>query len=178
MVKDIDFTGSVFIKQKNEVVYEAAFGLANRAEERKNKVDTRFGIASGCKLFTAIAICQLVDQGKLTFHTRLIDCVDIEFPYFNEGITIHHLLTHSAGIPDYFDEDIMSDYEELWKSQPSYLLKNLRDFLPLFQHEEMKCKPGETFHYNNAGYIVLGLVVEQQTGMVFSEMWNKDLSKM
>ncbi|WP_257348541.1 serine hydrolase domain-containing protein [Pseudalkalibacillus decolorationis] len=173
IVSEIDdkvgLSGVVYIKKGNEVFFESAYGYSNRAEELPNTVNTRFGIASGCKLFTAIGICQLVEKGVLSFHTRIKDCLDIEFPYFDETITIHHLLTHSSGIPDYFDEEEMDDFEELWKEQPTYLLNNLEDFLPMFQNNHMKFKPGERFHYNNAGFIVLGLIIEQQTGKSFTD---------
>lgn len=169
IAKEVDFSGTVYMKQGNDVVHESAYDYANRAEELLNNVNTRFAIASGCKLFTAIGICQLVEQGRLSFHTRLQDCLAIDFPNFNENITIHHLLTHSSGILDYFDEDIMDDFEELWKERPTYLLKNLRDFLPMFQNQQMMFQPGEKFHYNNAGYIVLGLIMEQQTGRSFTD---------
>ncbi|WNF23513.1 serine hydrolase [Mesobacillus jeotgali] len=164
----VDFSGTVLVQEGNGEAASASFGYANRAEQSKNNLGTRFGIASGCKLFTAIAICQLVEQGKLTFTTRLKDCLDIEFPNFSDEITIHHLLTHTSGVPDYFDEDVMDDFEELWIKRPMYQIRSLKDFLPMFQNEQMKFTPGETFHYNNAGYILLGLIVEQASGMEFT----------
>ncbi|WP_210367081.1 serine hydrolase [Bacillus sp. REN3] len=167
--KKADLSGVVYIKQGEEVLSASAFGYANRSEERPNHVDTRFGIASGSKLFTAIGICQLAERGQLSFDTPLKDCLDLEFPYFDEGVTIHQLLTHTSGIPDYFDEEVMDDFEDLWKDNPVYQMKRLDDFLPLFHENEMKFTPGERFHYNNAGYILLGLVIEQLTGKCFRE---------
>lgn len=167
--EDTGFSGSVYMKQGNNIVHESAYGFANRSDELANTVNTRFGIASGSKLFTAIGVCQLVEKGKLTFDTRLKDCLDIEFPNFDENVTIHHLLTHSSGIPDYFDEDEMDDFEDLWKEQPTYLLNNLDQFLPMFQNQPMMFKPGAKFHYNNAGFIVLGLVIEQLTGRRYTD---------
>ena len=160
------FSGAVLFKRK-EIVLQVCHGYANRSDERPNNMDTRFGIASGCKLFTAIAICQLVEKGKLTFETKLQDCLDFDFPHFDPNITVHHLLTHTAGIPDYFDEEVMDDFEEIWITQPMYLMRNLQDFLPLFQHLAMKQAVGESFHYNNAGYILLGLIIEAVSEMSF-----------
>lgn len=165
----IEFSGSVLVKRGNTRLAEASAGYANRAEKIKNSIATRFGIASGCKLFTAIAISQLVEEGKLTFDTKLSDCLDISFPTFDQEITIHHLLTHTAGIPDYFDEEVMDDFEELWVENPMYLMRSLESFLPLFQNEPMKLKAGERFHYNNAGYILLGLIVEQASSLKFTD---------
>jgi CubicO group peptidase (beta-lactamase class C family) len=175
LIEETQFSGAISIKKDHTVIMEAAAGYSNRSDEQLNRIDTRFGIASGCKLFTAVAIAQLVESGKISFDTKMKDCLDIEFPHYDENVTIHHLLTHSSGIADYFDEDIMDDFEELWKHTPMYLLKSLKDFLPLFQNEKMKFKPGEKFHYNNAGFIVLGLIVEQQTGLPFTDYVEKNI---
>ncbi|MCP3027693.1 serine hydrolase [Halobacillus sp. A5] len=169
------FSGVVYLKREERVEIERAYGYADRAEERLNTVHTRFGIASGCKLFTAVAICQLVEKGVLTLDTRLKDCLDIDFPHFDDGVTIHHLLTHTSGIPDYFDEEVMSDFEDLWKDRPVYQMKSPNDFLPLFQSNPLKFQPGERFHYNNAGYILLGLIIEQHTGRLFTEYVEADI---
>lgn len=167
--KEVDFSGVVLMQNNQEQVLQFTRGYANRADELKNSLQTKFGIASGCKLFTAIAICQLVEKGQLTFNTKLQDCLNIDFPHFAEDITIHHLLTHTSGIPDYFDEAVMDDFEDLWKETPMYNMGTLKNFLPLFQHHKMMFQPGDRFHYNNAGFIVLGLIIEQLTGVTFTE---------
>jgi len=163
------FSGSILVKRDATILVETSYGYANRSEQLKNNTFTRFGIASGCKLFTAIAICQLVENGKLSFDMKIKECLDIEFPSFDDEITIHHLLTHTSGIPDYFDEETMDDFEELWANNPMYHIRSLEAFLPLFQHEPMKLKVGEAFHYNNAGYILLGLIVEQVSQLPFTQ---------
>lgn len=166
----IRFSGAVLLNDKDgNIVWEAAFGYSNRADRLPNQVGTRFGIASGCKLFTAIAICQLIEEGKLSLDSKLSECLDIPLPDFSEEITVHHLLSHSSGIPDYYDEEVMDDFEDLWKAVPMYTFRNGTDFLPLFQNEGMKFQPGERFHYNNAGFVVLGLIVEQHAGMPFQD---------
>ncbi|MGM7701576.1 serine hydrolase domain-containing protein [Pseudalkalibacillus sp. Hm43] len=177
IIEEHSFSGVVHIKKEGETVLQKTSGLYNRSESLPVQSDTRFAIASGCKLFTAIAICQLVEKELLTFDTRLTDCLDIAFPNFSRELTIHHLLTHSSGIPDYFDESVMDDYEDLWKTIPMYQVRKLEDFLPLFQQKEQMFKPGERFHYNNAGYIVLGLVVEQLTGMDFTDYVEENIFK-
>jgi len=170
----LPFSGAIFVRDKEEI-FEQGYGFANRSERIPNNSNTRFGIASGCKIFTSVAICQLVQDGVLSFDSYLKDCVDYYFPHFAPEITIHHLLTHSAGIPDYFDEEIIGDFEELWKNNSMYSMESPKDFLPLFQNGPMKFSPGERFAYNNAGFILLGLVVEQITGMEFSEYVDKNI---
>jgi len=164
----INFSGSIIVEKESEMKLTLSSGYANRADKLENKLNTRYGIASGCKIFTAISICQLVQSGKLGFDTKLKDCLDMDFPLWDNTITIHHLLTHTSGVPDYFDEEVMDDFEDLWKETPMYGLHRLSDFLVLFQNEKMKMKPGERFHYNNAGYILLGLVVEKISGKEFT----------
>lgn len=172
VAKEIDFSGTVCVQVNSKVVTES-YGYANFPEKRKNEANTRFGIASGAKFFTSIAICQLVEQKKLSFHSKITECLDMDFPFFDKEITIHHLLTHTSGIPDYFDESIMDDFEELWVKVPMYHIRRLKDFLPLFQHEQMKELPGSEFRYNNSGYILLGLIIEQATGMHFNDYVEK-----
>jgi CubicO group peptidase (beta-lactamase class C family) len=162
------FSGTVLVKKDQVVWTELSYGYANRSEQLINKSSTRYGIASGCKLFTGIAICQLVMDGKLSFDSKLSECLNVTFPNFDEDITIHQLLTHTAGIPDYFDEEVMIDFEQLWIKNPMYHIRYLEDFLPLFQDQQMKSKPDERFHYNNAGYILLGLIVEEASQLHFS----------
>ncbi|WP_165997438.1 serine hydrolase [Bacillus sp. Cs-700] len=176
ITKKHNFSGSIAITNSHEFL-EISSGYANRVEERLNQVNTRFGIASGCKLFTAIGIVQLVEKKQLSFKTKLRDCLNVSFPHFDPNITIYQLLTHTSGIPDYFDEAVMEDYEDLWKQTPMYLLRSLQDFLPLFQNGKMFASPGEAFHYNNAGYIVLGLIIEQQTGMTFQHYVEENIFK-
>ena len=173
--KESQFSGSILLKQEDSVLVESSFGYANRSERINNTRDTRFGIASGCKIFTAVAICQLVDAGKLAYDQKLKESLSYSFPEFDESITIHHLLTHTSGIPDYFDEEVMDDFEELWMEKPMYHMRKLEDFLPFFQKGKMKFTPGEQFHYNNAGYILLGLIVEEITGQSFQQYVEKNI---
>ena len=165
-MEDVDFSGVAHL-QKDET-WTAAKGFANRADERPNAIDTRFGIASGSKLFTAVAICQLVEEGKLNFNDLLSELLPQTFPNFDA--TVHQLLTHTSGIPDYFDEQAMNGFEELWKQHPMYLMQTASDFIPLFKDQPMMFQPGERFHYNNAGFIALGLIVEHVTGREFTEV--------
>ncbi len=166
--KEMHFSG-VYHAKKHEIDYSGSFGFANRSERIENNYKTRFGIASGCKIFTSIAVCQLVEQGLLSFQTKLHECLAIDFPAYSKEVNIHQLLTHTSGVPDYFDEEEMDDYEELWIDNPVYAIRSLHDFLPLFQNREMTSLPSSDFHYNNAGYILLGLIVEQISEMKFTD---------
>jgi CubicO group peptidase (beta-lactamase class C family) len=163
------FSGVVHLTVGDDAIFEGAYGLAIRSESIPNTVDTRFQMASGCKGFTAVGILHLIEEGKLALTTPLIECVDMELPRYPRDLTIGHLLTHSAGITSYFEEDVDPDYEAVWKDVPVHRIRGPRDFLPLFIDKPMKFKPGEKFEYNDGGFILLGLVIECITGMKFEE---------
>ena len=165
---DETFSGVYSVTNPDTSIHQS-LGYANRSEQIQNEVKTRFGIASGCKLFTAIAICQLVEQGRLSFSTSLESFQTLDLPYISSQVTVHQLLTHTSGIPDYFDESVSDDFEALWRNVPMYRLRQLRDFLPFFQQKAMRDEPGSRFSYNNAGYILLGLIVEEVTGQPFTD---------
>lgn len=166
------FSGVIVVREGGEVVFEDAYGYANRAEQVLNQVNTRFGIASGTKLFTGVAVCQLIEQGKLALDARLADVLDDEFPQFDPAITVEHLLTHTSGVPDYFDEedlDAQGDFGALWHELPVYTITQPRDLLPLFQHEPMKFAPGARFSYSNGGFILLGMMVAAVSGQPYAD---------
>ena len=169
-----DFSGVVSIKEKGHNLYQEAFGYAEISNKRENNRDTKFGIASGAKFFTALGIGKLVEEGKLSYEDRLGSITEL-FPNFHPDVKIQHLLSHTSGVPDYFDEDVMDDFSELWIDQPMYLLRSTRDFLPLINKGKTMFEPGEKFHYNNGAYIVLGLVIEEISGMNFTDFINKNI---
>ncbi|GBF76381.1 penicillin-binding protein [Paenibacillus sp. 598K] len=164
----LKFSGTILLATEHQVPAAKSYGYANRSERIANTPHTRFGIASGCKIFTAIAICQLIEQGRLALDTRLSE-LELPLPQVHPEMTVRHLLTHTSGIPDYFDEAVMTDYESLWQTLPMYTIDGPGRFLPLFADQPMKFEPGAEFAYNNAGYIVLGLIVEQLSGRRFAD---------
>ncbi|AQQ54957.1 serine hydrolase [Planococcus lenghuensis] len=171
-LEELDFSGVLSWMEEGETQVLAK-GDANRADELPNSVDTRFGIASGSKIFTAVAICRLVEEGKLAFDDRLPELLPDLFPA--SDVTVHQLLTHTSGIPDYFSEEEMDDYGALWREIPMYRMEQPADFIPLFRDKQMQFTPGERFHYNNAGYIVLGLIAEKVTGQPFTSVIQKQV---
>jgi CubicO group peptidase (beta-lactamase class C family) len=149
---------------------DLAFGLADRSHQVPNTVETRFAMASGCKIFTAMVVGSLIQGGKLTLDTPLADCVRSRTFHFGSDVTVGQLLNHTSGIPDYFSEEMESDYAALWRDRPCYRMTSVTDFLPLFENAPMKAPPGQGFLYCNAGFILLGLVVEELTGQNFCDV--------
>ena len=169
------FSGVVSIRRHDEILYERAAGYADRSNRIANTLDTRFGIASGTKFLTALAIGKLIAAGKLTLTTRLRDCLALDFPLYAPEITIQHLLTHTSGIPDYYDEEKCTDYDNFSVGRPWYELKGPRDYLSVFPRESMKFAPGERFSYSNGGYILLGILIEELTGRRYQEYVEQEI---
>ncbi len=170
LVEDPPFSGVVLIRRGGETILERTLGFAQHAEQIPNRVDTRFGTASGCKIFTAIAVQQLIEQGRFALATPL--CELLHIPYaLDPAITVRHLLTHSSGLPDYYDEEVMSDQDclDLMAEQAVYTLVSPQDYLPLFLDRPAKFAVGERFHYNNGAFVLLALLVEQQSGRSFPD---------
>lgn len=168
-ILDQNFRGNICIVQKGKVIYESARGFADLANEIPNRTDTRFASASAGKAFVAVGILQLIEQGKLRFDDTLGKLLDIEWNRIDRDVTIKQLLTHTSGVPDYFDESIMDEYEELWTDFPNYKIRHNNDLFPLFIHKPMMYPKGERFQYNNTGYVLLASVLEKVSGMYFDQ---------
>jgi CubicO group peptidase (beta-lactamase class C family) len=170
-IEEMDFSGAISLAPLGAgASLDLAFGFADRANLIPNTVETRFAMASGSKFFTALAVGLLIQDGKIELGTRLADCVRSRKFRFDSKITIAHLLSHTSGVPDYFNEDVQSDYAELWKMRPCYGMTSPSDFLPLFENEPMMALPGASFLYSNSGFILLGLVIEELTGSSFRDV--------
>ena len=163
------YSGVITIFHKGELIFNHAYGMANRSELIPNRLNTRFGIASGGKIFTATAIGQLVQAGELSFDQPVKPFLAEEMPSMPEEVLVRHLISHTSGLPDYFDEDVMDDYEAFWLDKPVYTMRRAADFLPYMVDQPMKGIPGEKFHYNNGAFVLAGLLVEKITGQVFQQ---------
>ncbi|MEO1295566.1 MAG: serine hydrolase [Cyanobacteria bacterium J06636_16] len=163
------FSGVVLIRRGDEDLLKSAYGDASKSWQIKNQVNTRFRVASISKMFTSVAILQLVDANKLTLDTRIVDCLGLENTTIPEAATVYHLLTMTSGIADWFDE---SDAEEedwiaLCREHPIYLFRQNEDYLPLFINKPPIAPTGQQHRYNNAGYILLGLAIEKLSGLSY-----------
>lgn len=162
------FSGVVLIKKGNEEIFSGAYGYANRTWRVNNSLQTRFRIASISKMFTAVAILQLIESGKVSFSTKVVEYLNLENSRIPNDATIESLLTHTSGIADYFDEGQDDDeWEKLLSDIPIYKMRRLEDYLKLFIHKEPVSKVNEKYHYNGAGYILLGLIIEKASGLSY-----------
>ena len=169
IVNETRFSGVIYVKLDGNVDFENAYGYADRSNKIPNTVDTRFGIASGTKFLTALGIGTLIDRGELSLTSRLCDCVDIDFPNISEDVAIHHLLTHTSGVYDYYDEELVEDIDNFQLDIPCFELRGPKDYIPLFRDGKMKFNPGERFSYSNGGFILLGIVIEEISGVPYTD---------
>lgn len=164
---DEKFSGVISIVQGSKNIFQGGYGFADKANEIPNRMDTKFGTASAGKVFVATAILNLIEQKIINFDTTIGEVLKFDLKEIDSGITISQLLNHTSGIPDYFDESVMNNYEELWINIPNYRIRKSSDLIPLFIDKPMMYPKGERFQYNNTGYVVLGLVIEEITGKPF-----------
>lgn len=158
-----DFSGVALVRQKDEVRFYQAAGRAAPNGEQLITTSMRFRIGSLTKQFTAAAILRLQEQGKL----KLTDPLARFRPDFPraEQITIHHLLSHSSGLSDYQQ----SDYRELKNHAAAY-----QSALAHVAKRKPRFAPGAKFEYNNAGYLLLGIVIEAASGQSWAEYLHRE----
>ena len=166
------FSGVFSVRAEDGILFEAAQGFRNRSEELANNVDTAFGIASCTKLFTGLAVCKLIDNGKLSLEDKLWDILPYDLGKIDKRVAVYHLLTHTSGIGDYLDEEDPNSYEKgrgLYNKYPVYLWERLEYCLKMITPLPPKFEPGFRFGYSNAGFIMLGLVIEAVSGMPYQQ---------
>ncbi len=161
------FSGCVSVSRDGSIVFRKAFGYADKANERLNTVDTRFATASAGKFFVAIAVMRLVEEGRLGLEDPIGSILRFDLRAIDPGVTIRQLLTHTSGVPDYFDESVMDEYADLWVDFPCYRIRRSADLLPLFVDKPMMYPAGQRFQYNNSGFVLLDLAIEAVTGAPF-----------
>jgi CubicO group peptidase (beta-lactamase class C family) len=150
------FSGVLLVAKGGVTIASKAAGIANKATGAPIDLNTKFNLGSMNKMFTAVAIAQLAQAGKLSF----TDTVGKHLPdYPNkevaEKVTIHHLLTHTSGMGMYWNDKFTAQRDKLL---------SVAAYLPLFATDPLLFPPGEKFQYSNSGYMVLGAIIEKLSG--------------
>lgn len=159
-----DFSGVVVTSTSGSGPSALSRGLADRANGRPNRPTTRFGIASGTKGFTALAVACLIEDGAIAADQPIRDILGEDLPLVDVRVTVDHLLSHRSGMGDYLDEEKFVDMDEYVLDVPVHHLERPSDYLPLIAAHPQVSEPGERFTYNNGAYITLALVVERVAG--------------
>ena len=140
LARDTGFSGVVSVCVDNEIAFEAAYGFADREHQRLNTPETRFGIASGTKGFTALTVMRLVDDDALDLSTTVRSVLGPDLPRIDDDVTVEQLLAHRSGIGDYLDEDLLGTVEEWPLSIRAQDLARTADYLPVLDgHTQSFC---------------------------------------
>ena len=157
------FNGSALIATNGKVIYKGGAGMANMEWDIPNRADTKHRLGSITKQFTAMLILQLVAEGAIELEKPITTYLP-DYPAATGGrITIHHLLTHTSGIPNY-------------TAFPDFFAEQSRDpytpteFVQEFADKELDFTPGEKFNYSNSGYFLLGVLLEELSGKSYEEL--------
>ncbi len=161
------FSGVISVAQGGEQAFLHAAGAADRAEARPIAADTRMGIASGTKLFTALGAMRLIEKGRVGLDSSVVDLLPGALPRMDRDVTVRHLLTHTSGFTDYYNEAENPDADEFFVDIPWYRLESPSDYLPLMEEYPMLTRPGGPFVYNNGGFVILGAAIEEVSGEAY-----------
>lgn len=156
------FNGSLLVEKRGEVILKKSYGFANLELKAPNNPKTKFRIGSITKQFTAALILQLREEGKLDLKEKIAHYLPWYRKETGDRVTVHHLLSHTSGIPNYtrraaIREIINSAYTP-------------RQVAEKYCSSDLEFEPGTRFSYNNSGYFLLGLIIEELTGKSYGRI--------
>tara|TARA_R100001369_G_scaffold7695_1_gene18965 strand:+ start:814 stop:1926 length:1113 start_codon:yes stop_codon:yes gene_type:complete len=143
-----EFSGSILLKSNDSIIHNSSYGYAQKEEKLKYTNNTSFSIGSIGKMITATIIMQLNEQGKINLHDPISNYLR-NIPKNKQQITIHHLLTHTSGLPDFFISG--DDFKRV---------KKVKAFRKI-RHLKLQSTPGRKYSYSNSGYNLLAMIIEQ-----------------
>jgi CubicO group peptidase (beta-lactamase class C family) len=157
------FSGVVLLARDGEVLFHKAYGVADRNWEIPCRPDTKFNIASMGKMFTAVAVAQLAEQGKLSFEDTVAKHLGAEWlpTEITERVRIKHLLSHTSGLGNYLNDDFFKTSRDLYRK--------IDDYKPAVRGEKLEFEPGARWSYSNTGYLLLGAIIEKASGQDYFE---------
>jgi CubicO group peptidase (beta-lactamase class C family) len=156
------FSGAVLVADKGQVIFKQAFGMANREWGILNTTDTKFRLASVSKQFCSMLVMQLVQEGKVKLDDTIIDHLPDYRRDTGERITLHHLMSHQSGLKDF-----TSSFD--YRGTISRLSFGKDDFIKLHCSGDLANEPGTIYNYCNAGYCILGRIIEKVTRKSFEQ---------
>lgn len=161
--RDLGFSGAVLVSKEGEPIFERASGLASRQLGVPNTIETRFAIASLTKMFIAMAALTAVEDRRLALDERPAAYVPA-LSSLPEGITLHHLLCHTSGLADVYDDVPNAPFEALRAKHDGM------DLLAYLASQPQKSAPGAQWSYSSTGYLLVGYVLEHATGSSFETL--------
>src|SRR5499426_1324445 len=164
-----DFTGSALVARDGKVILSKGYGMANAEWDVPNTPQTKFRLGSITKQFTAASILLLQERGKLGVRDPVCKYI-AECPKAWEPITIHHLLTHTSGIPSYTDVKSPEEFRKL-----SLTSVTPAGFVDSFKGKPLEFPVGEKMKYNNSGYFMLGYIIEKVSGQSYEAFLQENI---
>ena len=165
--KDGRFSGVVLIAKNGTPIYTASFGLADRTRNVANTLDTRFNLGSMNKMWTAIAIAQLVEQGKVDLDATVGTYVaDLPNKDIREKVKVRHLLSHTSGMTSYLRKGFLRN---------KTYVTSMNDYVPFYADDSLSFAPGARMQYSNSGFALLGLIVERVSGQSFYDYMQRNV---
>ncbi|MCZ6835103.1 MAG: serine hydrolase [Planctomycetota bacterium] len=163
------FSGTLLMQLDGQEVTQGVWGEASKRYHVPNNLDTKFNLGSMNKMFTAVCIAQLVQAGKLSYE----DLVGKHLPDYpnsevREKVTIHHLLSHTSGMGSHFTPEFIESAKDRYRDFHTYV--------DLFADTELAFEPGERFSYSNAGFFVMGLIIEALSDETYYEYVRTNLT--
>src|SRR5436309_1854655 len=153
------FAGAVLVVKSGKPIFTGAYGLADREKKVPNKLDTQVRIGSMNKMFTAVAVLQLAQVGKIKLSDPLGKYLsDYPNKELASKVTIHHLLTHTGGTGDFFGPEFDKHQLEL---------RPLQDYVKLYGQRGAEFEPGSKWAYGNFGFLLLGVLIEKVSGQSY-----------
>jgi len=158
LAKRHEFNGVVLFARDETVLFHQAYGLAYRPDAVRNETSTRFNMASASKMFTAVAVAKLAEEGRLSFDDMIGKYLGSDWvsPEVGRKVLIRHLLAHTSGLGMYWDE---------W-DQYAGQIRTIEDYR-LVVSDDLAFEPGTRSEYSNTGYILLGAIIEKVSGETY-----------
>ena len=157
------FSGAILIAKGKDILYQDARGEASKRFHAKNNLETKFNLGSMNKMFTSVAILQLVEKDSINLNDSIDKYIDETWlpSDITSKVTISQLLSHTSGLGNYFNE-------KFWNSSRA-LYRNVDDFKPLVIGSSLAFEPGERFSYSNTGMLLLGAIIQKVTKQDYFE---------
>ena len=166
LMKQERFSGSVLVSRNGKAIFSKGYGMANLELDVPNAPNTKFRLGSITKQFTAAAVLLLQERGKLSVQDPVCKYVDACPPAWSE-VTVHHLLTHTGGVPSF-------------TNFPDYMTKmmmpeKIDSMIARFKDKPLDFKPNEKWNYSNSGYFLLGHIIEKASGESYEAFLQKNI---
>lgn len=157
-----EFSGTVLVARGGKKLFSKAYGLSNRTHEISNQLETKFSLGSMNKMFTAVAVAQLVERGKLSFEDPIGDHLPNGWvtPEVGRKVLVRHLLNHTSGFGDYL---------EAFLEQSPFMFRDPEDYKEIVAAEDLQFEPGSKWGYSNTGFLLAGVIVAEVSGMDYYE---------